>query len=993
MIGTRPLRCLRNTARFVVGAFALLAAELVSAQPAFPPTLPGGLSVVRDTSPRFLSAPDAIRSDVDVATTPPTVDFLYLPQQTCPGNPWSVWGDGLAVGDLYFTSIGDHRGPEGNAFVFEYDAAKRSIRTLVDLRATLKLPAGHYTPGKIHGRLDLGVDGWLYFSTHRGSTRVTNDRYHYRGDWILRHRPSTGRTEVVAHAPVGKQCIPASVLDSQRRIFYGGTAAGDFADKRVLFFAWDVGRRELLYSGYDGPSRYLILARSGKVYWVGNESGKLRRWDPDTGGEPVALAGEIGLRAATRESPQGVVYTVSRDGQLYAFDARSERVRALGSAVVGTQSYITSIDVDPTGRWLYYTPGAHGGGERDGAPVVQFDVTTRRKKIIAFLHPFYRDAYGYTPLGTFGSAVGPRGERVFITWNGNRGGPDRRGRLQFDTCALTVIHVPTVERGAAEIDEAHRRTAPTPSRPPLEFRDVWPTLEPTQFQRGMMGHAAAWGDVDGDGRVDLFVGTFADRPAAVYREGGAAGPVPNHLFLNRGDRFVPAGSETVAWHGRASGCVLADLDNDGDADLYVTNNGRLGAANRLWRNDGGRFTDVTDRAGAPISEPEFARSATAADFDGDGVLDLVVVATVGKSETRFFRGRGDLRYEASNAIPGDACGLGVAAADLTDDTWPDLLVAGSNRLFVNRGDGSFREAEEFGFREQLVAEDRARSCGVAIGDFDRDGHQDIVIGHHTKRPWAEPVAVRLLRNAGSTRARVRFDDVTERVGIGAIPMRAPHVELRDFDNDGWPDVWASAATFRDGRIHPAIWRSTGATRGRLPRFEDTAFVHRRDFPDADDYRAGERTASFYERLVAKRKAMYWAPGPSADFDGDGRLDLYLASWWSKLPSFLLRNETRVDRTHHWLAVRVTATRRGANRSGIGSVVRAYRVGEAGDARALLASEAIATAEGYTSARPAIAHLGLAGHARCDIVVTLPCGKGKVVRSDVAVDRVLEVVVD
>ena len=107
---------------------------------------------------------------------------------------------------------------------------------------------------------------------------------------------------------------------------------------------------------------------------------------------------------------------------------------------------MTSLDVDSTGKLLYYIPGAHGGSQQDGAPIVQFDVTTGQKKILAFLHPFYRDKYGYTPLGTFGSAISKDGSKLYVTWNGNRGGPDNRGRLRFDTCALTVIHIPASER-------------------------------------------------------------------------------------------------------------------------------------------------------------------------------------------------------------------------------------------------------------------------------------------------------------------------------------------------------------------------------------------------------------------------------------------------------------------------------------------------------------------------------------------------------------------
>jgi len=432
---------------FVLLSSALTAGVAAAAEVSYPPALPGGKKVARDTSEAFLKPPASLEG-VAVASTPPTVDFMFYPGQTYKGNPWSNWGDGVAVDEKYYSAIGDHKGPDGNAFVYEYDSEARTLRLIVDLRAVLNLPDGHYTPGKIHGRIDMGEDGWLYFSTHRGSTRVTTDQYHYRGDWILRHHPERGTTEIVAHGPVGKQCIPNSVLDPKRLIFYGGTAAGDIKDKRIMFFAYDTRARKLLYAGYDGPARYMIFARStGRIYFTPGLEGPLYRFDPQKGGPPVKLDATIGLRSATQETPQGYVYTVSTKGDatIWRFDVKTEKVTKLGPAAIGTQTYITTLDADPTGRYLYYIPGAHGGSERDGAPVVQFDVKTRRKKVIAFLHPFLKDKYGYTPLGTFGSAVAPKGDKLYITWNGNLGG--RRGRrLTWDACALTVIHIPESER-------------------------------------------------------------------------------------------------------------------------------------------------------------------------------------------------------------------------------------------------------------------------------------------------------------------------------------------------------------------------------------------------------------------------------------------------------------------------------------------------------------------------------------------------------------------
>jgi hypothetical protein len=303
-------------------------------------------------------------------------------------------------------------------------------------------------PGKIHSRIDMDSDGWLYFATHRGGTRVTTDRYHYKGDWIVRHHPQKGKTEIVAHAPVSKHCIPTSVLDPKRLIFYGGTAAGNRKDP-VMFFAYDIRKRTVLHTAENGPYRYLIFAKStGRVYYVNEDEGPLMRYDPADGKPPTRIPGKIGLRSATQETRDGYVYTVStrRDGSLWRFNTRTEKIDRIGNAAVGKQTYVTSLDVDPTGRYLYYIPGAHGGSEGDGTAIVQFDVKTGRKKVLAFLYPFYKEKYGYTPLGTFASAVSEDGSKLYVTWNGNRGGPDQRGRVSFDTCAMTVIHIPEVER-------------------------------------------------------------------------------------------------------------------------------------------------------------------------------------------------------------------------------------------------------------------------------------------------------------------------------------------------------------------------------------------------------------------------------------------------------------------------------------------------------------------------------------------------------------------
>src|SRR5262245_41368587 len=94
----------------------------------FPPKLPDGKEVLTVTSDEFLKAPATIGKDVLIAKTAPTVDFLYYPCQTYQAKIWSNWGDGLAVNGKYYSSIGDHNGPKGNAFVYEYDPDKKELR-------------------------------------------------------------------------------------------------------------------------------------------------------------------------------------------------------------------------------------------------------------------------------------------------------------------------------------------------------------------------------------------------------------------------------------------------------------------------------------------------------------------------------------------------------------------------------------------------------------------------------------------------------------------------------------------------------------------------------------------------------------------------------------------------------------------------------------------------------------------------------------------------
>lgn len=414
----------------------------------FPPKLPGGEKMVTVTGAKLLQRPAGFPADVAIARVPPKVEFLYFPGQDHEGKPWSNWGDGSFAGGKYYSAIGDHLAPRGNAFVWEYDPEKHEFRKLCETAKLLNLPEGHYMPGKIHTQVSLGSDGWVYFATHRGSTKVTTDANHFVGEWILRANPKTGDSEVVVQAPVPKHCIPNGSLDPDRLIFYGGTAPGvGDAAEGIVFFAYDLKNKKLLTSVPNGPARAMILSRStGRVYYTpGNSDGPLMRFDPATGKPPEEIKGNIGVRAATAETAAGKVFTISQgrqgaEAEVFAFDVKTETIESLGPAAVGKNHYIAAVDVDPSGRYLYYVPGAHGSSDSDGSPIVQFDTKTRKRKVIAFLHPAVQDAAGCATKGTYSVALDDKGERLFITWNVSRGGKN------WDACGLTVVHIPAEER-------------------------------------------------------------------------------------------------------------------------------------------------------------------------------------------------------------------------------------------------------------------------------------------------------------------------------------------------------------------------------------------------------------------------------------------------------------------------------------------------------------------------------------------------------------------
>ncbi|MBI2807389.1 MAG: CRTAC1 family protein [Planctomycetes bacterium] len=515
------------------------------------------------------------------------------------------------------------------------------------------------------------------------------------------------------------------------------------------------------------------------------------------------------------------------------------------------------------------------------------------------------------------------------------------------------------------------------------FRDITKQSGLHKPLAGIMGHGAAVGDFDGDGKVDIYVGGFCDRPNAEYTP--AKGPVHNYLFRNLGNgKFAVVDQPVVSYFGRTSGAVFADLRNSGNLDLYAANNtkgktNKTGEPQRsaqirysqLFKNDKGKFTDVTESSGACPKTLRTARNIGVFDYDGDGLLDLFVVEDrfIAKPNCRLFRNLGDMKFKdvtREAGLPEDIHGLGLAVADLNGDGRPDFFVAHSNRLFLSQiknGKTTYREAVELkdvlGWKP-LNREDWP--CGAAFADLNNDGRLDLVLTIHCTQ-----ARNRVFINDGLKNGIPQFRDVTKEVGLGdTVPIRCPHVEVQDFDNDGLPDIYTSAAWMDDkGNITPLIYRNLGVKNG-LPRFAPL-------FPVKP---AGEGS----EPAGSGGKMVYFPAGPTLDFDNDGRIDLFLVNWFQGNHCRLLHNQSA---KRNWLDVFVQGKK--MNRMGIGAQVRIYRTGT----KTLLGFQEVTTGYGYASGQVAYCHFGLNDVVAVDVEVKLPSGQ-RINRAKVAANQRLTI---
>ncbi|MEX1365996.1 MAG: CRTAC1 family protein [Nannocystaceae bacterium] len=413
-----------------------------------------------------------------------------------------------------------------------------------------------------------------------------------------------------------------------------------------------------------------------------------------------------------------------------------------------------------------------------------------RPPVIPRRRGFARVAALATQLAAIGcgsdpaAAAGPQGEGSSTGAVSTSGGLEPEPSAET-TAGLDPDRQPADSSGGVDADP--RR--PPPGPPFEDVTDALGIVAPHRFVLGSFAAGVAWGDVDGDGWLDLYM-TGGDGPGTLLHNDG-----------NGGFSVSPL-SAAVAEIPRSTGATFVDLDDDGWPELYVVCRG----PNVLLRNEGGRaLVDVSETSG--IDDPGPGASASWADWDADGDLDLFV-ANTGLQPDALYRNDGDLSFtDVSAWLPEAGSWQSFAAtfSDYDDDGDLDLYVVidkhAGNQLWRNDGPGCagwcFTDVGP-----ALGADTALDGMGVAVGDVDEDGDLDFVYSDHGGQ------ALLLNDVAGPTGAFVSL--LGDEAGLG-LPTTQPTwgIELLDYDGDGWLDVYAVASGHLGELVGNPLYRNLG----------------------------------------------------------------------------------------------------------------------------------------------------------------------------------------
>ena len=367
----------------------------------------------------------------------------------------------------------------------------------------------------------------------------------------------------------------------------------------------------------------------------------------------------------------------------------------------------------------------------------------------------------------------------------------------------------------------------------LEFRHVGGSTPDKRYIPEVMSGGVCAADFDRDGWADLlFINGGSFESAA-----GKTSPPPHALLRNTGGRFTNVtGKSGISNAGWGMGCAVADYDNDGDADVYVTN---FLASNQLWRNDGDwRFSDVSVKSGAAGPRGRWNAGATFGDYDGDGRLDLFVAGYVhmdpaalpdpaktpdcrhrelvvncgprglpGEADLLFHNeGNGTFREVTAAALdPKKFYGLGAAFLPLGSDGAITLLVANDstpNALYTFAGTTIDEVALGAGVALSEQGHEQA-GMGIGWGDYDDDGLIDLYVTNFVDDYNTLYRAIR----------PQQFADVTRRAGLAQPTWlyMGWGTAFADFDRDGRDDIIVV-----NGHVYPQVDQLNLPSKWRMP---------------------------------------------------------------------------------------------------------------------------------------------------------------------------------
>jgi hypothetical protein len=445
------------------------------------------------------------------------------------------------------------------------------------------------------------------------------------------------------------------------------------------------------------------------------------------------------------------------------------------------------------------------------------------------------------------------------------------------------------------------------------------------------GQPNAWADYDSDGDLDVFVG---------FR--GTA----NRLYRNDGGSFVDvAASVGLADLIETRAAAWGDYDADGDPDLYVGYANAPTTANRIYRNDGARFTDVAPQLGVDLRGQ--SRQPAWIDYDSDGDLDLF--AAFRDVPNRLYRNDTRRFTDVSKATRIDDARKSVGAAwwDADADGDLDLFVANqegdANGYFRNDG-GVFTDAALDVDLAMVRRPKDEGGVGPTLADIDHDGDIDLFVANYGPH--------NLFRND-----KTRFTDIAKASGL----VTAGHVTTSafgDVDADGWPDLYLGAFLGTDPNYRDYLFRNRGVATEAGWAFTET-------LPD----------------LLLTHDATHGVQW--VDFDANGTLDLSLTNNDPKGRGHpLLRNMTAPR--GRLIAVHVVDDRGRMTRAG--AEVRVYRAGM----RTLVSSGIVDTGSGYCSQNAMPVFVVAPNEGRVDVeVTTIVAGRRRVTRSPGVAPRALK----